>query len=290
MQKEENPLEIRIEKAETIGFCFGVRRAIDTVEQLVRDKGGTETLGDLVHNRQVLKRLTDLGIRVVDSIDEIKGDTVVISAHGVGPQVIDKLKERKIKIIDTTCSFVKRAQNAARKLAANGFYTIVYGDAAHAEVQGILGWAGGFGMATQDAMMVAGKDNLGLKLGLLSQTTQKPASFNRFLKDIIDVAMVKDAELRLIDTVCHDIRKRQIDALELAERVDLVLVIGGSDSANTRHLVELCSMAKETKQVEIPEEIKAKWLRGKKSIGITAGASTDKDSIDGVIKRLQELR
>ncbi len=280
---------LRIEKAETIGFCFGVRRAIDTMEQLVREQGGTETLGDLVHNRQVLKRLSNLGVRVVDSIDEIKGDTIVISAHGVGPQVISELKNRKIKIIDTTCSFVKRAQNAARKLAANGFYTIVYGDAAHAEVQGILGWAGDFGMATQDAKAVVAKDNLALKLGLLSQTTQKPASFNSFVKDIMEAAMAKDAELRLIDTVCHDIRKRQLDTLELAKRVDMVLVIGGSNSANTCHLVELCSMVKETKQVELPEEIKASWLKRKRSIGIATGASTDEDSIKAVIKRLKDL-
>jgi 4-hydroxy-3-methylbut-2-enyl diphosphate reductase len=282
-------LGLRIEKAETIGFCFGVRRAIDTLEQIVREKGGIETLGDLVHNRQVLKRLSGRGVSVVNSIEEIKGDTIIISAHGVGPQVIEELIDRNIKIIDTTCSFVKRAQNAASKLAEKGFYTIVYGDAAHSEVKGILGWAGGFGMATQDAETVITKDDLPLKLGLLSQTTQKPASFNNFAKDIIDSAMVKDSELRLIDTVCHDIRKRQADVLALAKRVDMVFVIGGNNSANTRHLLELCSTVKETRQVERPQEIKAQWLKGKKSVGIAAGASTDADSIEAVIKRLKEL-
>ena len=281
-------MAVEIEKAATIGFCFGVKRAIDRIEDLAGKRNGVETLGELVHNKQVLSKLAGLGVRVVGGIDDIKGGSVVIGTHGISPQVIDSLKSRGIETIDTTCSFVKRAQNAARKLAESGFYTVVYGDADHAEVKGILGWVGGMGMATLDAGAIP-VASLPRRLGILSQTTQKPASFNSFVRQLVDIAMVKDSEIRVIDTICHDIRQRQEDALELARRVDMVLVVGGHNSANTRHLVELCSTASDTYHIESPDEIDTRWLKGKAKIGIAAGASTDELVIDEVYKRLKTI-
>ncbi|MBA7514716.1 4-hydroxy-3-methylbut-2-enyl diphosphate reductase [subsurface metagenome] len=282
-------MTLRIEKAAGIGFCFGAKRAINILEKVARERGGVETLGAVVHNQEVLKRLTEVGVRVAKSVDDIQGDIVVISAHGVSPQLEEEIRARHIDIINTTCPVVHRAQIAARRLAESGFFTIIYGDADHPEVKGILGWAKGEGVATLDGRFIAGFDNLPHRLGVLSQTTQIPVHFTEFVKKLIDAALTKDAELRIIDTICHDIRQRQAAALELASKVDLMLVIGGHTSANSHHLVELCSVAAKTHLVETADEIQLSWLRGQSHIGITAGASTDEQTIDEVLARLEAL-
>jgi 4-hydroxy-3-methylbut-2-enyl diphosphate reductase len=285
----ERDRTLKVEKAAGIGFCMGVRRAIDILEEVAHQRGSVETLGAVVHNQQVLCRLADIGIRVVDSVDELHGEVVVISSHGVGPQIIKQIQCRNIEVVDTTCVFVKRAQVAARKLAEAGFFTIVFGDAAHPEVKGILSWTGGKGMAMQDTAEFSKLESPPHRLGVLSQTTQIPASFARFTKDIIDTALVKDSELRIIDTICHDIRRRQANTLKLAKESDLVLVVGGQTSANSRHLVELCSRVVETYLIQTAKDINPQWLKGKRKTGVTSGASTDKQTIEHVITRLESL-
>ena len=280
---------MKIEKTKEIGFCYGVKRAIDILDRIARERGGVETLGAVVHNQQVLQRLAKIGVRVVSGIDDIQGNTVAISSHGVSPQVEEKLRARHIDIINTTCPFVHRVQIAARRLAKNGFFVIIYGDADHTEVNGVLGWAGGRGVATLDEKFVAKLDPLPRRLGVLSQTTQIPAHFTEFVKRLIDSVLAKDSELRIIDTICHDIRRRQAEALELASRVDLMLVIGGRGSANTNRLAELCSTATETYLIETAEEISPSWFQGKRHIGITSGASTPEPTIDEVLARLEGL-
>ena len=284
-------MALRIEKAAGIGFCFGVKRAINILEKVARERGRVETLGAVVHNQPVLQRLAEIGVRVAKSVDDIRGDTIAISSHGVSPQLEEEIRARRIDIINTTCPFVHRAQVAARRLAESGFFTIIYGDVDHPEVKGILGWAKGKGVATLDERFIGrlGRHNLPRRLGVLSQTTQVPAHFTEFVKKLIDSALAKDSELRIIDTICHDIRQRQAAALKLASRVDLMLVIGGHTSANTHHLVELCSMATKTYLVETAEEIQLAWFQGQCHIGITAGASTDEQTIDEVLARLDAL-
>jgi 4-hydroxy-3-methylbut-2-enyl diphosphate reductase len=280
---------VKIEKTKEIGFCYGVKRAIDILDRIARERGGVETLGAVVHNQQVLQRLAEIGVRVVPGIDDIEGNTVAISSHGVSPQVEEKLRARHIDIINTTCPFVHRVQIAARRLAKNGFFVIIYGDADHTEVNGVLGWAEGRGVATLDERFIAKLDPLPRRLGILSQTTQIPAHFTEFVKKLVDCAFTKDSELRIIDTICHDIRRRQAEALELAGRVDLMLVIGGRGSANTNRLAELCSTATKTYLIETAGEISPSWFRGKKGIGITSGASTAEQTIDEVLARLEGL-
>ena len=282
-------MTLRVEKAAGIGFCFGVKRAIDTLEKITRERGQIETLGAVVHNRQVMKRLADIGVRVANSVDDIQGNTVAISAHGVGPQLEEEIQARHIDMINFTCSFVHRAQVAARKLAKSGFFVIVYGDANHPEVRGILDWAGGQGVATLDVDFIATLEPLPRRVGVLSQTTQIPARFTEFVKKLIDSALVKDAELRIIDTICHDIRERQQAALDLANRVELMLVIGSHTSANTNHLAELCATATETYQVETAEEIQSSWLKGHHHIGVTSGTSTAEETINEVLARLEAM-
>jgi len=282
-------MALKIKKAASIGFCLGVRRAIDILERVATERGGVETLGAVVHNQQVLRRLADIGVELVRAVGDIQGDVVVISSHGVGPQVEEEIRARQIDIIDTTCPFVKRAQVAARRLAESGFYTIVYGDVDHPEVKGILGWAKGKGVATLDAGAVTRLNNLPRRLGVLSQTTQIPACFAEFVRMLVESPLFKDTELRIIDTICHDIRQRQAAALRLAKESDLVLVVGGHTSANSRHLVELCSTLTKTYLVETADEIQPSWLQGRHRISITSGASTDEQTINEVVTRLESL-
>jgi len=280
---------MKVKKAAGIGFCMGVRRAIEMLEKVATERGGVETLGAVVHNQHVLRRLAEIGVRIVDNVSQLKGDIVVVSSHGVGPKVIEEIKSRNIEVVDTTCPFVKRAQVAARRLAEAGFFTIVFGDVGHPEVKGILGWAGDRGMATQDAAAFTAVDNPPRHLGVLSQTTQIATDFACFAREIMDYALVKDSEIRIIDTICHDIRRRQADTLILAEESDLVLVVGGQTSANSRNLFELCAKITQTYLIENADEIKKSWLRGKTKIGVTSGASTDEQTIDEVVARLESL-
>jgi 4-hydroxy-3-methylbut-2-enyl diphosphate reductase len=281
------PQVMKIEKTGEIGFCFGVKRAIGMLEKVVGERGGVETLGAVVHNQQVLQRLAEIGVRVARSIDDIRGDMVAISSHGVSPQMEGEIRARHIGVVDTTCPFVHRLQTAARRLARAGFLVIIYGDAEHTEVKGVLGWADGKGLATLDEKVITKLDPLPRRLGVLSQSTQIPAHFTEFVRRLIGGAFSKDSELRIIDTICHDIRKRQAQAFELAGRVDLMLVIGGHSSANTNRLAELCSAATETHLIETVEEINPSWFQGKHHIGITSGASTAEQTIDEVLARLE---
>ena len=279
----------KIEKASKTGFCFGVRRAINLLEKVAHERGGVETLGAVVHNQQVLQRLSEIGVRVAGDVDDIKGDTVVTSSHGVSPDLEDEIRARHINVISTSCPFVRRAQIAARRLAESGFFVIIYGDVNHPEVTGILGWAKGQGLATLDVKPITTLDPLPRRLGILSQTTQVPAHFAEFVKNIIDSALTKDSEIRIIDTICHDIRERQAAALELARRADLILVVGGRSSANTNRLTGLCSGVTETHLIETAEGIQSAWIQGKAHIGVTSGASTAEQTVDEVLKRLENI-
>lgn len=280
---------MKIEKVSEIGLCFGVKRAIGIVEKVASERGKLETLGALAHNQQVLQKLADIGVRVARNIDDIQGDTVAISSHGISPQLEEEIRARHINIINTTCPFVQRAQGAARRLAKSDFMVIIYGDADHPEVKGILGWANGKGMATLDEKFMAKLDHIPRHLGVLSQTTQIPSHFTQFVKKLIDSALTKDSEIRIIDTICHDTRKRQAEAFELANKVDLMLVVGSHTSANTNRLAELCSTATKTHLVETAGEIQLSWLQGKHHIGITAGASTPEQTINEVVARLEPM-
>jgi 4-hydroxy-3-methylbut-2-enyl diphosphate reductase len=278
----------RIEKAGRTGFCFGVKRAIDILEKVARERGEVETLGAVVHNQQVLQKLSGIGVSVVRDAGDIRGDTIVTSSHGVSPELEESLRARNINVISTTCHDVRRAQAAAAGLAESGFFVIVFGDAAHPEVKGILGWAKGKGLATTDEKDVAALGPLPRRLGILSQTTEVPSHFAGFVKKIIDLALKKNSEIRIIDTICHDLRERQAAALELAHRADLMLVVGGRSSANTNRIAELCAGVTETHLIETADEIDPAWLKGKQHIGVTSGASTDERTVAEVMHRLEQ--
>ena len=279
----------QIEQAGAIGFCFGVKRAIDILENLAREQGSIETLGAVVHNQQVLHQLAEIGVKIASGIDEIKGDIIVLGAHGVSPRIEEELRARQLKIVNTTCPFVLRAQKVAQRLARSGFVVVIYGDANHPEVKGILGWTNDTGIATLDARLLMLHESIPRRLGVLSQTTQIPHQFTEFARDIISSVLGKDSELRVIDTICHDIRRRQAAAIDLASKVDLMLVIGDHTSSNTNRLAELCSGTTTTHLIETAGEIEPGWVKAYNRIGITGGASTAEQTINEVLVKLESL-
>lgn len=280
-------MKLKVEKAAKTGFCFGVQRAVDTLEKVAAERGKVEPLGDVVHNRQVMRKLSELGVKVANNLDDIEGDIVAIGAHGVSPEMESAIRNRFSDVINTTCPFVQRAQIAARRLSKAGFFVIVFGDGNHREVKGILGWAEGNGLATLNSEPLEKLKLIPRRIGILSQTTQIPSMFNNFVKNIVDITLRKDSEIRIIDTICHDIRDRQQATINLAKKVDLMLVIGSNTSANSNHLAEMCSHVTETHLVESADEIEQSLVDGHSYVGVTGGASTEEEAIDNVIKKLE---
>ncbi len=281
---------MQIEIASPSGFCFGVKRALKRVRQQAADGGGIETLGAVVHNQDVLDELAREGITAVGTAEAVRGPVVVTSAHGVSPETLAALTTRGLEIVDTTCPFVRRAQKTARKMARAGFYVVVYGEAEHPEVKGILGWAEGLGSATLDTAFLERLETLPRRIGVVSQTTQVPQAFQDFIHRLIDLTFGQDSEVWCVDTICHDIRQRQAAALELARRVDLMLVVGGRNSANTRHLTVLCGEITATHHITDVSEVVPSWFGDNvRRAGIVGGASTPEAALAAVRARLLEI-
>src|SRR4030043_1044218 len=282
---------MQIVKAKETGFCFGVRRALKLLDKAIQKHGDVETLGLMVHNQQVIDSLSKRGITTVENTAQVQGSIVVIPSHGVSPLIVEELKTRGLSIIDATCPTVRKAQRAARELSERGFQVIVFGDPAHSEVKGVLGWAGDSGVATLDSEVISKFDKLPPRLGLLSQTTQNPAHFAHFLANFTASFLPQIRELCIINTICHITRRRQVAALELAKRVNLMIVVGGKNSANTRCLTEICSSTGvETYHIERAAEIEGNWLKGRYHIGITTGTSTPDEVTQEVVQKLEGIK
>ncbi|MBM4452463.1 MAG: 4-hydroxy-3-methylbut-2-enyl diphosphate reductase [Chloroflexi bacterium] len=277
-----------VEKARALGFCFGVRRAIKIIEKAAADHRKIATLGPIVHNRLVVDRLGRMGIRAMSNLDQLKDETLAIASHGVPPQLLSQIEASNLNVIDTTCPTVRSAQKAARRLADAGFAVVIFGEATHPEVRGLLGWAGQKAIATLDAQGVTALGQV-RKLGILSQTTQSRANFAEFVGKVTEAAFPHVHEIRVINTLCQETQKRQEAALELAGRGDLMIVVGGLNSANTQRLAEVCLPTVETHLIETADEIDPEWLKGKRLIGVTAGASTPDEAIEEVVERLKSL-
>ncbi len=278
---------MEIERASEMGFCFGVKRAIRLVERAARERGPLQTLGALVHNQQVVDRLAWYGVSVAESLDEIQGSIIAIASHGVAPEVMEQVNSRGLEVIDATCPFVRKAQVVAQRLGKAGFWVLVFGDAAHPEIRGVLGWAGEKASASLEVPQL---DALPRRLGILCQTTQIQQRFAEFVARVISHKFARFSELRIFNTICGATSKHQAAALELAERVDLMFVVGGQDSANTKHLARICAdTGVTTHHIETAAEIDPSRLRGHRRVGITAGASTPNEAIDEVALALDEM-
>ncbi|PTV99315.1 4-hydroxy-3-methylbut-2-enyl diphosphate reductase [Halanaerobium saccharolyticum] len=272
--------------AEEAGFCFGVERAIDMVLEAAseNDDLNVYTLGPLIHNPQVVKKLEEKNVKVASSLAEIDSGIVIIRSHGVAPEIIEQAREKNLKIIDATCPYVKNAQKYARQLVDEGYQTFIYGDQDHPEVQGI------YGASDKKAIIIREKEDLKsvelkAKVGFVAQTTKSPESF----RDIINLVITEVKELKVFNTICNTTDVRQSSAKKLAEDADIMFVIGGHKSANTTRLAEICAATNTpTYHIETAAEIKKEWLSGKNKVGITAGASTPDWLIREVIQLMNE--
>ena len=277
---------MKIEKASEMGACPGVKRALAIAEKTAREKEKVHTLGPLVHNRQAVAYLSCLGVDTISRLDQLQGSAVIIPAHGAPPQVWDELNKRSLEIIDATCPIVHDAQQTTHELACSGFQVVIFGNAEHPEVRGLLGWAGDNAQATTDANSVTLEQH---RLGILSQTTQSQSDFTFFVNILTRNLLSQLKELRVMNTICDATKKRQEAAAELAKIVDLILVIGGVDSANTCRLVEACiATGVSTYHIETAHDIAPEWLKKCLRVGITAGTSTSDQTINEVIQELQK--
>jgi len=274
--------------AEEFGFCFGVERAVEMVEDAVEEGvRPIRSLGPLIHNAQEMDRLGGLGVSTIDSPAEADNDTIaVIRAHGVTPEVQKDLEERAAKVIDATCPFVTRVQHLAERAAKQGRDVVVAGNPDHPEMIGVVGYAPHNTYVVRDADEVASLPQLRAPI-VVSQTTIK-------LKTFLDVAEAvrhrADTEPEVINTICSATRDRQDAARALAGQVDAFYVIGGRHSSNSVKLLAVCQeQCPRSFLIETPAEINPEDLAGIQRVGVTAGASTPNWLIDQVVKRLQEI-
>jgi len=276
-----------IVKASVLGFCGGVRRAVKMIETELAEHGPLYTLGAIVHNAHVVNDLARKGTKMVRSLDEVPaGGTVAITAHGAGEDVYAEIERRGLRLIDTTCPIVRRAQETAAHLVENGFTVILYGEADHPEVKGILSWTRGHGVATLSPDVDIPGDAEGI--GIIAQTTKKPELFATFAQAIAQRHTGRLPEIRIVNTTCPETGRRYQAAKELARRVDALVVVGSRTSANTRKLAETCRAAdRPTYPIESAEEISSEWLDRFDRFGVTAGASTPDDVIEEVVERLR---
>jgi 4-hydroxy-3-methylbut-2-enyl diphosphate reductase len=274
--------------ARDMGFCWGVRRAIDIMEKAAEEWGEIISLGPIVHNPQVVGELEKKGVHATEQPGDGDARAVAITAHGAGPEVLDDARGRGAEVIDTTCPIVTRSQRWAKKMAAEGFTVVIFGDPAHREVKGVLGWAGPHGMAIRDGDPIP--DDLPSRLAIISQTTQSPERFADFVGELMRKRVGEIGELRVINTLCDVTSNQQAAASELAQEVDVMIVVGGRSSANTRHLLDVCrEEGARAHHVEGPGEVEADWLQGCQKVGVTAGASTPDSAVEAVVRHIQAI-
>src|SRR5437773_2889560 len=276
-----------IKIARRTGFCYGVREAIDKAKEASAAGKLTHTLGQVVHNEGVVRDLQDLGIQTVETLDDVdRGAAVVIRAHGVRPDVMARADDRGLEIIDGTCTWVIQEQKELRRLVEDGYTIVLLGTPKHPEVVGLLGFA-------PDAIVVDDESEWDVaipprkRMALISQSTQPPWKFEKLAAFMVGRAH----ELKIVNTVCPVTIRRQQDTLETAREVDLMVVVGGRSSANTKELTRLCGIAG-TRAVQIegaPDLTDASVFDGREVIGVTGGTSTPIEDLRDVAERVLEI-
>jgi (E)-4-hydroxy-3-methyl-but-2-enyl pyrophosphate reductase len=269
--------------AKKCGFCHGVRNAISVAEKILAEEDDVYSLGPIIHNKDVVDRLANSGLRTVDEVEEIPSGTVLIRSHGAAPEQILQLRKKELNIVDATCILVKRVQHIASELEKDGYEVVIIGEENHPEVRAVVGCAG-------NVVVIADESDLhkipgNAKLGVVCQTTQSPEHFGRMLGAIGSRSF---SELKVINTLCREAIRRQESAVQLCKKVDVMFVLGGLESANTRRLAELCrSVNEQTFHLQNWNELDKSVLFGKKTAGVTAGASTPDWIINEFAKNLQ---
>ena len=272
-------------KAKSAGFCFGVKRAVDTVYQQVEKQETLPiyTYGPIIHNEEVVKDMEKKGVvvlRTEEELNALEKGTVIIRSHGVAKNVYDRLEEKNIRIVDATCPFVKKIHNIVQKHSKEGNSIIIIGNPDHPEVQGIKGWAGDDVCVIQNAEEAQKFVALdGKKLCIVAQTT---FNYNKF-KDLVEILEKKSYDILVLNTICNATKERQTEARSIAETVDAMIVIGDKHSSNTQKLFEICRKAcNNTYYIQTLGDLDLNQLGSVETVGITAGASTPNNIIEEV--------
>ncbi|WP_418764592.1 4-hydroxy-3-methylbut-2-enyl diphosphate reductase [Mailhella sp.] len=281
-------------RASHAGFCMGVALALHKLDTIVASRPGRKvaTLGEIIHNPQVLEEYARKGVRCLHSVQEAEGDmSVLIRAHGIPRDVEIGLRERCASVEDATCPRVKNAQLAIAEATSSGRELLLYGEAAHPEVRGLISYAAGesriFSSLAELEALLAGETLAGRPLVLAAQTTQDRLIFDEMHRRL---AARCGSSLTVLDTICDATRERQEEAGEIAARVQAMVVAGGKSSGNTRRLAELARMrGVPTVLVETADELDDADFSGARTVGLTAGASTPRYIIDEVERKLRSL-
>lgn len=276
--------------AKSAGFCFGVKRAVDTVyREIESGEKPVYTFGPIIHNEQVVEDLENRGVQVILSEDELEGlsgGTVVIRSHGVSRDVCEKIEARGMKIVDATCPFVKKIHRIVDEEGRKGRHVVIIGSADHPEVQGIMGWASGpvTVIHTSEEAEQFVPEN-GKPISIVAQTT---FNYNKF-KDLVEILCKKRYDnnvlniLNILNTICNATEERQREAKNIAGEVDTMLVVGGRHSSNTQKLFEICKKeCGNTYYIQTPVDLDSEMFQCSSCVGITAGASTPKKIIEEV--------
>ena len=290
MSKRGVSLKLEIIVGKTAGFCYGVERAVEgAIEEISESDTPIYCLGEIVHNRQVIQKLKDLGVKCVEKIEEVKG-TALIRAHGIPKEVYDIAKEMNIKVRDFTCPNVLKVQKIAEKFNKDGYFIFLLGDKSHPENIATLSHCGKDYCTIEkeddviDAMHVF-ENTKKKKLLLISQTTFSLEKFNQFQK-MIETKLQEDIVFVVKNTICRTTELRQKETEELSKKVDTMIIIGGKNSSNTKKLYEIAKKnCDDTILIETVEELQIEDSISK--VGIMAGASTPKESIEEVIEFLK---
>ena len=288
--------------AEEMGYCWGVRRAVDIISKAGSPDQPVATIGDVIHNPQIVERLKAQGINTAETVEDAEQrgfQRVAITAHGAGPERTEAAKARGLELIDTTCPLVTKVQRLAQKLVRQGYYLVVYGDGYHPEVRGVISWSGTTRAVAakhvEDLPWHAARGQGGegaveppRKVAVVSQTTKNVEEFLAFVNELAPLVARDGGELRICNTICEPTTERQNALRKMAREVDMILAIGGKKSSNTARLAEVGrSYGIPSHHIERPEEIEPDWLEGVERVGVTAGASTPDDVIVSVVRHLQ---
>ena len=301
-------------RATEMGFCMGVRRAVQMMVAQATPELPIASAGEIVHNPHVVRQLERAGVRQLPGPDDVDGDfaattaewvgagRVAVTAHGVGERVFAALQGTGLEVVDTTCPVVTRAQRYGQKFVREGRHVLILGDPGHKEVRGITGWClDSRGRSQVTVVEQADLDHVrevvetfpgGLphRIGVMAQTTHRMDEFARFVGALMLLQRDLNFDMHVVNTLCHATTGQQTAAAELASRVDVMVIVGGRKSANTRHLREVCEAeGVRSYQVEGADELRREWFEASRRIGLTAGASTPDASIDDVEARLVEL-
>jgi len=289
---------LKVIVAKNSGFCFGVKRAMEMAYKYAKEHPDKKkySLREIIHNSQEVKKLEAEGVKHIEKISDIEdGACVIVSTHGVTPTEKNRLKEKHLNILDTTCPYVKKIHLIVKHLAESGAQVVIVGDKDHLEVSGIVGYAQappeGKGVSVISEIEEVKKMRVSAQIGVVAQTTYNLVKYMEITKAIMEKAFAQGyAQVSVHNTICDATYNRQEETIKIAKQAEIMIVVGGKNSANTKRLYSLSrEILKTVYHIETAGELKASWFKGKKIVGVSAGASTPDSAIAETVKKINEI-